>query len=82
MQFLADVYLVCESCGGKRFKEDILDIYYRGKNIDDVLNLTVDEAVDFFSQDKSPTAKKITKRLYPLQHCECGLDERVLLLFA
>lgn len=66
MQFLADVFLVCESCGGKRFKEDILEVRYHGKNINDVLNMTVDEAIVFFGQDKSTTAKKIVKRLQPL----------------
>ncbi|MCD6354160.1 MAG: excinuclease ABC subunit UvrA, partial [Prolixibacteraceae bacterium] len=72
MQFLADVYLVCESCGGKRFKEDILDVHYRGKNIDDILNLTVNEAIELFSTGKSSTEKKITKRLKPLQDVGLG----------
>jgi len=51
MQFLADVYLVCESCGGKRFKEEILEVRYREKNIDDILGMTVNEAIDFFKED-------------------------------
>ncbi len=72
MQFLADVYLVCESCNGKRFKEDILDVQYKGKNIDDVLNLTVNQAIELFSQGKSSTEKKITKRLQPLQDVGLG----------
>ncbi len=72
MQFLADVYLICESCGGKRFKVDILDVHYRGKNIDDVLNLTVDEAIELFSNGKSSTEKRITKRLQPLQDVGLG----------
>ncbi len=72
MQFLADVYLVCESCGGKRFKEDILDVRYKEKNIDNILNLTVNEAVDFFSEGKSSTEKKIAKRLKPLQDVGLG----------
>ncbi|NCB09092.1 MAG: excinuclease ABC subunit A, partial [Bacteroidia bacterium] len=72
MQFLADVYLVCESCGGKRFKEDILDVHYQGKNIDDILNLTVNEAVELFSKGKSSTEKKIAKRLQPLQDVGLG----------
>ncbi|RIH65871.1 excinuclease ABC subunit A [Mariniphaga sediminis] len=66
MQFLADVFLVCESCGGKRFKEDILDVQYMGKNIDDILNLTVNQAIELFSSGKSSTEKKIVKRLQPL----------------
>ncbi len=72
MQFLADVYLVCESCGGKRFKEDILDVHYRSKNIDDILNLTIDEAIELFSKGKSSTEKKIVKRLKPLQDVGLG----------
>ncbi|MDD2381495.1 MAG: excinuclease ABC subunit UvrA, partial [Mariniphaga sp.] len=72
MQFLADVFLVCESCGGKRFKEDILEIRYRDKNIDDILNLTVTEAIDLFSSGKSSTEKKIIKRLNPLQQVGLG----------
>ncbi|MCF8364071.1 MAG: excinuclease ABC subunit UvrA [Prolixibacteraceae bacterium] len=72
MQFLADVFLVCESCGGKRFKEDILDVQYQGKNIDDILNLTVNQAIELFSAGKSTTEKKITKRLKPLQDVGLG----------
>ncbi len=72
MQFLADVFLLCESCGGKRFKEDILDVRYRGKNIDNILNLTVNEAIELFSVGKSSTEKKITKRLKPLQDVGLG----------
>lgn len=72
MQFLADVYLVCESCGGKRFKEDILDVHCQGKNIDDILNLTVNEAVELFSKGKNSTEKKIAKRLQPLQDVGLG----------
>jgi excinuclease ABC subunit A len=72
MQFLADVYLICESCNGKRFKEDILDVRYREKNIDDILNLTVNQAIELFSQGKSSTEKKITKRLQPLQDVGLG----------
>ena len=72
MQFLADVFLVCESCNGKRFKEDILDVRYREKNIDDILNLTVNQAIELFSHGKSSTEKKITKRLQPLQDVGLG----------
>ena len=49
MQFLADLYLECESCKWKRYKQDLLEIRYNGKNVDDILNMTVDEAVDFFA---------------------------------
>ncbi len=72
MQFLADVFLLCESCGGKRFKEDILEVRYREKNIDDILNLTVNQAIELFSTGKSSTEKKITKRLKPLQDVGLG----------
>jgi excinuclease ABC subunit A len=72
MQFLADVYLVCESCGGKRFKENILEVQYKNKNIDDILNMTVNEAVELFSSGKSSTEKKIVKRLRPLQDVGLG----------
>jgi len=72
MQFLADVYLVCESCGGKRFKEDILDVHYHDLNIDDVLNMTVNQAIELFKKGKSSTEKKISKRLQPLQDVGLG----------
>ena len=72
MQFLADVYLLCESCGGKRFKEDILDVKYQDLNVDDILNLTVNAAIELFKQGKSSTEKKITKRLQPLQDVGLG----------
>ena len=72
MQFLADVFLVCESCGGKRFKEDILEVRYQDMNIDDILNLTVNQAIEVFKKGKSSTEKKITKRLQPLQDVGLG----------
>ncbi|HPR32640.1 MAG TPA: excinuclease ABC subunit UvrA, partial [Prolixibacteraceae bacterium] len=72
MQFMADVFLVCESCGGKRFKEDILEISWQGKNIHEVLELTVDEAIDFFGNGKGSTEKKIVKRLKPLHDVGLG----------
>ena len=53
MQFLADVHLVCESCGGKRFKEEVLEVKYREKSIFDVLDMSVDEAIDFFYEEKT-----------------------------
>ena len=58
MQFLADVHLTCESCNGKRFKEEVLEVSYRGKNIHDVLEMSVDEAIDFFADHKE-TAQKL-----------------------
>ena len=66
MQFMADVTMVCEACGGKRFKPDILEVRYKGKNIDDILNMSVEEAVAFFSSQPEPAVKKIAERLQPL----------------
>ena len=66
MQFMADVTMVCEACGGKRFKPDILEVRYKGKNIDDILNMSVDEAVSFFSSQPEPASRKIAERLQPL----------------
>lgn len=57
MQFLADVHLKCESCNGKRFKEDVLEVTYKGKNIHDVLEMSVDEAIDFFNDQKEASTK-------------------------
>lgn len=72
MQFMADVYLVCESCNGKRFKDEILEVKYQDKNISDVLNMTVNEAVEFFSAHDGATEKKIVKKLVPLQNVGLG----------
>jgi excinuclease ABC subunit A len=72
MQFMADVSLICESCNGKRFKEDILEVRYRGKNIHDVLELTVSEAIEFFDYEKRGSGRKITEKLRNLE--EVGLD--------
>jgi len=67
MQFMADVQMVCDSCHGKRFKEDILEVRYREMNINDVLNMSVDEAIEFFSAQKETTAKRIAEKLAPLK---------------
>ena len=64
MQFMADIYLECESCKGKRFKDEALQVFYQNKNVDDILNMTVDSAIEFFSQFQS--AKKVVKKLQPL----------------
>ena len=66
MQFMADVSMVCESCGGKRFKPDILEVRYKGVNIDDILNMSVEEAISFFGSQDDPTAVRIAQRLQPL----------------
>ena len=66
MQFMADVSMVCESCGGKRFKPDILEVRYKGMNIDDILNMSVEEAISFFGSQEDPVAVKIAEKLQPL----------------
>jgi excinuclease ABC subunit A len=72
MQFMADVYLTCESCGGKRFKDDILEVKYHSKNIYDILDFTVNEAISFFSEQKGTTEKKIVEKLSPLADVGLG----------
>lgn len=72
MQFMADITIPCEECHGKRFKRDVLEIEYRGKSIFDVLNMTVDEAIGFFSESTDPTEKKIVRRLQPLKDVGLG----------
>ena len=71
MQFMADVTLVCDVCHGKRFKDEILDVKYRNKKIYDNLEMTVNEAIEFFSEGKGNTEKKIVEKLSPL--AEVGL---------
>ena len=66
MQFMADVTMICESCGGKRFKPEILEVRYRDKNIDDILNMSVEEAIAFFSSQPEDLAKSIAEQLQPL----------------
>ena len=70
MQFMADITLECEHCHGKRFKQDVLDVLYRGKSIYDVLEMTVNQAIEFFSEDTA--CKKIVNRLRPLQDVGIG----------
>ena len=72
MQFLADVTMVCEECHGKRFKRDVLEVTYKGKNISDVLEMTVDEAIDFFGASDGTIEKRIVKRLEPLKEVGLG----------
>ncbi|MFB0974014.1 MAG: excinuclease ABC subunit A, partial [Bacteroidales bacterium] len=72
MQFMADVKMVCEACGGKRFLPDVLEVKYDGRNISDVLDMSVDEAVEFFSAHSDPTARRIAERLKPLQDVGLG----------
>ena len=70
MQFMADITLECEHCHGKRFKQDVLDVHYRDKSIHDILTMTVNQAIEFFSED--PECEKIVRRLKPLQDVGIG----------
>ena len=72
MQFMADLVLECEACHGHRFKHDILDVRYNGKNIDDVLNMTISEAISFFSADSAPLCRTIVARLKSLEDVGLG----------
>ena len=75
MQFLADVHLTCEVCKGKRFKEEVLEVNFHGKNIHDVLEMSVDESIEFFSSSSFGTSKDgatIAKALQPLQDVGLG----------
>lgn len=69
MQFMADVHLECETCNGKRFKKEVLEVRFEDANIDDVLNMTIDDAVEFFEKNKQP---KIVTKLKPLQDVGLG----------
>ncbi|MCK4922351.1 MAG: excinuclease ABC subunit UvrA [Bacteroidales bacterium] len=72
MQFMADVYLPCESCHGRRFKDDILEVNYHSKNIFDILEMTVNEAIEFFSFSDGRVEKRIVNKLQPLQSVGLG----------
>ena len=72
MQFMADVELTCEACKGMRFKRDILDVRFQEKNIHDVLEMTIDEAIEFFSRCHDKTCKKIAGKLKPLADVGLG----------
>ncbi|KGO90595.1 excinuclease ABC subunit UvrA [Flavobacterium suncheonense] len=69
MQFMADVHLECETCNGKRFKKEILEVNFEGKNIDDILTMTIDDAISFFDTHKQT---KIIQKLQPLQDVGLG----------
>ena len=75
MQFMADIFLTCEACGGKRFKDEVLDVKFKNKNIADILDMTINQAVDFFGADSpkaSATEKRIMTRMQPLQDVGLG----------
>lgn len=72
MQFMADIEIPCEACHGKRFKQEVLDVEYRGKNIFDFLDMTVNQAIEFLEESNGSQEKKIIKRLRPLQDVGLG----------
>ncbi|MDE5669392.1 MAG: ATP-binding cassette domain-containing protein, partial [Duncaniella sp.] len=72
MQFMADITIPCEECHGKRYQKDILEIEYRGKNIYDILEMTINQAIEFFSEEAGTQEKRIVKRLKPLQDVGLG----------
>ena len=72
MQFMADITLTCDACKGKRFAQSALDILYRGRTIADVLEMTVNQAIDFFAEENTFNEKKIVNRLRPLQDVGLG----------
>ncbi|MDE6495699.1 MAG: excinuclease ABC subunit UvrA [Duncaniella sp.] len=73
MQFMADITIPCETCHGKRFKKEVLEVEYRGKNIYDILEMTINQAIEFFSAEGSGSIeRKIVKRLKPLQDVGLG----------
>jgi len=73
MQFMADVHLECDVCNGKRYKQDVLEVEYRGKNISDILNLTVSEAIEFFAGGEKDTLhKRLMDSIRPLQDVGMG----------
>lgn len=72
MQFLADVTVTCEVCGGQRFKKEILEVRYRDRNINDVLDMTVDQAIEFFGESDGSCERRIVRRLQPLHDVGLG----------
>ncbi len=72
MQFMADVTMVCEECGGKRFKPEVLEVRYRDKNVDDILGMSVDEAIEFFGAGTEERAQNIARRLGALADVGLG----------
>ena len=72
MQFMADITMPCEACHGKRFSHQALDVTFRGKSVYDVLDMTINQAIDFFSESHSANEDKIIKRLKPLQDVGLG----------
>ncbi len=72
MQFLADVTIECEECHGRRFKREVLEVKYRGRDISDILSMTVDDAIEFFSETDGACERRIVQRLQPLHDVGLG----------
>lgn len=72
MQFMADIEIECESCHGKKYKQDILEVLYRGKSIFDILDMTINQAIEFFGEENGGTEQRILKKLRPLQDVGLG----------
>lgn len=72
MQFMADITIPCEECHGQRYKKEVLEVKYRGKNIYDVLEMTINQAIDFFGEEAGTQEKRIIRRLKPLQDVGLG----------
>ena len=72
MQFMADIQIPCEVCNGKRYKKEVLDVEYRGKNIFDFLEMTINQTIEFLYESPGLTEKKIIKRLQPLKDVGLG----------
>lgn len=74
MQFMADIYLTCENCNGKRFKNEVLDVKYRNKDITEILDMTINQTIDFFMDAENPTSyeRKIIEKLKPLKEVGLG----------
>ena len=72
MQFMADISIPCEACHGLRFKPEVLEVTHNGKTITDVLDMTVNDAIEFFSQGSSASEKRIVSRLMPLREVGLG----------
>lgn len=72
MQFMADITIECDECHGHRFKQDILDVCYRGKNISDILDMTINQAIEFFAEHDGAAENRIIRRLEPLRDVGLG----------
>jgi len=72
MQFMADVHLPCEACGGSRYKQEALEVYYRGKNISDLLKMDISEALAFFKEGSDKIEEKIVHKIQPLEDVGLG----------